>query len=70
MKNNTLGLLLNQWEETYKKGLLSFWLLLLLSRRKAYPREIKGMLSVSTIDMVVLKLLKQILDLIVFRPSG
>lgn len=34
-------MLLTQWEETYKKGLLSFWLLLLLTKRKAYPYEIK-----------------------------
>ncbi len=33
--------LLQQWEETYKKGLLTFWLLLLLSQRKAYPYEMK-----------------------------
>ena len=44
MKKNKLDQLLMQWEETYKKGLLSFWLLLLLSRRKAYPREIKDLL--------------------------
>ena len=36
-----LEALLAQWEETYKKGLLSFWLLLLLDQRKAYPYEIK-----------------------------
>jgi len=41
MDNNSLDLLLAQWEETYKKGLLSFWLLLLLAQRKAYPYEIK-----------------------------
>jgi len=45
MKENNLELLLNQWEETYKKGLLSFWLLLLLSKRKVYPRETKGLLA-------------------------
>ncbi len=33
--------LLAQWEETYKKGLLSFWLLLLLAKRQAYPYEMK-----------------------------
>jgi PadR family transcriptional regulator, regulatory protein PadR len=41
-EQNTLESLLSQWEETYKKGLLSFWLLLLLAQRKAYPYEIKG----------------------------
>jgi len=39
---NNLELLLTQWEGTYKKGLLSFWLLLLLSQRKAYPYEMKA----------------------------
>jgi PadR family transcriptional regulator PadR len=41
MEDNTLDTLLVQWEETYKKGLLSFWLMLLLSGRKAYPYEIR-----------------------------
>jgi PadR family transcriptional regulator len=39
---NNLELLLSQWEGTYKKGLLSFWLLLLLAQRKAYPYEMKA----------------------------
>jgi len=42
MDDPHLDPLLAQWEETYKKGLFSFWLLLLLSQRKAYPYEIKG----------------------------
>ncbi|MGA9396958.1 MAG: PadR family transcriptional regulator, partial [Anaerolineaceae bacterium] len=42
METNTLDTLLAQWEETYKKGLLTFWLLLLLSQRKAYPYEMKS----------------------------
>ena len=42
MTENKLELLLAQWEGTYKKGLLSFWLLLLLSQRKAYPYEMKA----------------------------
>jgi len=42
MESPNLLSLLNQWEETYKKGLLSFWLLLLLAQRKAYPYEIKS----------------------------
>jgi PadR family transcriptional regulator PadR len=41
MEDNTVDTLLAQWEESYKKGLLSFWLMLLLSGRKAYPYEIK-----------------------------
>jgi PadR family transcriptional regulator, regulatory protein PadR len=39
---NDVDYLLSQWEETYKKGLLSFWLLLLLAQRKAYPYEMKN----------------------------
>jgi len=45
MQQNTLDGLLSQWEETYKKGLLSFWLLLLLAQRKAYPYEIKAAIT-------------------------
>ena len=41
MEQEKVERLLAQWEETYKKGLLSFWLLLLLSQRKAYPYEMK-----------------------------
>ena len=41
MEQERVERLLVQWEETYKKGLLSFWLLLLLSQRKAYPYEMK-----------------------------
>ena len=35
MEQTNLDNLLTQWEETYKKGLFSFWLLLLLAQRKA-----------------------------------
>jgi PadR family transcriptional regulator PadR len=42
MDPSALDNLLTQWEETYKKGLFSFWLLLLLAQRKAYPYEIKA----------------------------
>jgi DNA-binding PadR family transcriptional regulator len=42
MTQNNLERLLTQWEGTYKKGLLSFWLLLLLLQRKAYPYEMKA----------------------------
>ena len=41
MDQDKLEELLAQWEETYKKGLLSFWLLLLLSQHKRYPYEIR-----------------------------
>lgn len=45
MDQDKLETLLLQWEETYKKGLLSFWLLLLLAQRKAYAYEIKDAIS-------------------------
>ena len=45
MKSPALDSLLDQWEESYKKGLLSFWLLLLLAQRKAYPYEIKAAIN-------------------------
>jgi DNA-binding PadR family transcriptional regulator len=41
MGQYNLETLLEQWEDVYKKGLLSFWLLLLLAQRKAYPYEMK-----------------------------
>jgi DNA-binding PadR family transcriptional regulator len=53
MEQPDLESLLGQWEETYKKGLLSFWLLLLLAQRKAYPYEIRSAIyeiSHNTID--------------------
>jgi len=34
-----LAILLDQWESTYKKGLLTFWLLLLLHERPMYVFE-------------------------------
>ncbi len=40
MNNNNHLELLEKWEEVYKRGLLSFWLLLLLDDCPAYPREI------------------------------
>jgi len=42
LTQNDIDFLLSQWEETYKKGLLTFWLLLLLAQRKAYPYEMKN----------------------------
>jgi DNA-binding PadR family transcriptional regulator len=38
MENN-LDLLLAKWEGVYKKGLLSFWILLLIDERPAYAYE-------------------------------
>jgi len=40
--NDDISELLNKWEETYKKGLLSFWILLLLYERPSYPYEMSA----------------------------
>ena len=42
MAKDDIGDLLNKWEETYKKGLLSFWILLLLYERPSYPYEMSA----------------------------
>lgn len=42
MPNDDVGELLNKWEESYKKGLLSFWILLLLYERPSYPYEMSS----------------------------
>ncbi|HET6598004.1 MAG TPA: PadR family transcriptional regulator [Anaerolineales bacterium] len=45
MTTDNLGELLNKWEEAYKKGLLSFWILLLLYERPSYPYEMSAEIS-------------------------
>ena len=42
MAGDEIGELLNKWEESYKKGLLSFWILLLLYERPSYPYEMSA----------------------------
>jgi DNA-binding PadR family transcriptional regulator len=42
MAHDDIDELLNKWEETYKKGLLSFWILLLLYERPSYPYEMSA----------------------------
>lgn len=42
MAKSDIGDLLTKWEETYKKGLLSFWILLLLYERPSYPYEMSA----------------------------
>ncbi len=37
--------LLQKWEDAYKKGLLSFWILLLLAERLCYPFEMRTLLE-------------------------
>ena len=39
MAQETLLILLDQWESAYKKGLLTFWVLLLLHERPSYVFE-------------------------------
>lgn len=45
MYQETLDALLEQWESTYKKGLLTFWLLLLLHERPMYVFEMGDFVS-------------------------
>ena len=45
MTNDDISDLLTKWEETYKKGLLSFWILLLLYERPSYPYEMSAEVS-------------------------
>jgi len=40
--NEDISDLLTKWEENYKKGLLSFWILLLLYERPSYPYEMSA----------------------------
>jgi PadR family transcriptional regulator len=49
---NDLDALLDQWEEVYKKGILSFWLLLLLAQRNAYPYEMKAAIAEMSQDTI------------------
>ena len=42
MTNDDISDLLTKWEGTYKKGLLSFWILLLLYERPSYPYEMSA----------------------------
>jgi PadR family transcriptional regulator PadR len=52
MEIDRVDALLDQWEGTYKKGLLTFWLLLLLAQRKAYPYEMKAAIQVLSQDSI------------------
>lgn len=52
MANDDIGELLNKWEETYKKGLLSFWILLLLYERPSYPYEMSAEVSKISQDTI------------------
>jgi DNA-binding PadR family transcriptional regulator len=45
MTNHRLEDLLSTWEGNYKKGLLTFWLLLILHEREAYAFEMSNLVS-------------------------
>jgi PadR family transcriptional regulator PadR len=45
MDEETLLVLLDQWESVYKKGLLTFWLLLMLHQRPMYAFEMGEVLT-------------------------
>lgn len=45
MADDDIRELLTKWEETYKKGLLSFWILLLLYERPSYPYEMSAQVA-------------------------
>jgi len=45
MEDENITDLLRAWEETYKKGLLSFWILLLLHERPSYPYEMSTIIN-------------------------
>jgi PadR family transcriptional regulator PadR len=45
MKESYSVELLNTWEDVYKKGLLSFWILFLLRSRSAYPFEMRDLIE-------------------------
>ena len=42
---NSVEQLLENWESVYKKGLLTFWLLLLLDEKPSYPYEMSASLQ-------------------------
>jgi PadR family transcriptional regulator PadR len=53
-RKNSVNELLENWEEVYKKGLLTFWVLLFLHERPAYAYETSeaiGALSQGTISV-------------------
>lgn len=52
MDEEALQALLEQWENVYKKGLLTFWLLLLLHERPMYVFEMGEMLAEVSQDTV------------------
>ena len=52
MARSTVDELLVQWEEAYKKGLLTFWLLLLLHERPRYAFELSAAVAQASHETV------------------
>jgi len=52
MTTDDISDLLTKWEENYKKGLLSFWILLLLYERTSYPYEMSAEISKISQDTI------------------
>ncbi|MEW6567175.1 MAG: PadR family transcriptional regulator [Chloroflexota bacterium] len=52
MAKPDLDSLLAAWEENYKKGLLTFWLLLILHEREAYAFEMSRLVSEASRDII------------------
>lgn len=52
MPKPDLQSLLSAWEENYKKGLLTFWLLLLLHEREAYAFEMSRLVAEASRDTI------------------
>lgn len=47
-----MDILLTNWEESYKKGLLSFWILLQLKQRPSYPFEMKELIHSLSMESI------------------
>ena len=52
MATDDISDLLTKWEENYKKGLLSFWILLLLYERPSYPYEMSAEITKISLDTI------------------
>ena len=45
--------MLRQWEQSYKRGLLSFWILLLLNEREMYAYEMRDEIREMSLGVIV-----------------
>ena len=70
-----IDVLLSTWEGVYKKGLLSFWMLLLLHQRPAYAFELNALIqelaqgSISADDNSLYRALNRFEDLGICRSE-